>query len=190
MKKLFFFFCLLCSTILVNAQNKVNFKMQSDASFKSEDGKDYIVVPFEGKSSQELYSMVSINVTTQYVSAKNVLNAVENEVISINGVGEGKIEKEKKSNAHFKQRQPVSPENTSYSFTFQYVLNFRFKDGKIRIDAPVIIGYNDSKEINDPIVLWVKRKGVDKEKVYKEIESILNELCDKLISSNKVEEDW
>lgn len=26
MKKLFFFFCLLCSTILVNAQNKVIFK--------------------------------------------------------------------------------------------------------------------------------------------------------------------
>ncbi len=190
MKKLFFFFCLLCSTILVNAQNKVIFKMQSDASLKSEDGKDYIVVPFAGKSSQELFSMVNINVTTQYVSAKNVLSSVENEVISINGVGEGKIEKEKKTNAHFKQRQPVSPENTSYSFTFQYVLNFRFKDGKIRIDAPVIIGYSDSKEINDPIVLWVKRKGVDKEKVYKEIESILNELCDKLISAKKVEEDW
>ena len=28
------------------------------------------------------------------------------------------------------------------------------------------------------------------EKVYKEIESILNELCDKLISAKKVEEDW
>ena len=70
--------------------------MQSDASLKSEDGKDYIVVPFAGKSSQELFSMVNINVTTQYVSAKNVLNSVENEVISVNGREDGVVTKKTK----------------------------------------------------------------------------------------------
>lgn len=183
MKKLFFFLCLLCSTIFVNAQNQVNFKMQSDASFKSEDGRDFIVIPFEGKSVQDLYKMVNINVTTQYVSAKNVLNSVENEVISVNGIKDGVAIKKNKNekNSHFKQRKPV--ENTVYTFSFRYVLNFRFKDGKIRIDAPVVT------EIKDTNASGV-RKGIDDEDVYKEIESMLNRLCDKLISSNKVEEDW
>lgn len=185
MKKLFFFFCLLCSTILMNAQNKVNFKMQSESSFKSEDGKDFIVIPFEGKSSQELYKMVNINVTTQYVSAKNVLNSVENEVISVNGREDGVVTKKNKNKnekkSHFNQRKPV--EDTRYAFSFRYVLNFRFKDGKIRIDAPVVT------EIKDANASGV-RKGIDDEDVYKEIESMLNRLCDKLISSKKVEEDW
>lgn len=90
-----------------------------------------------------------------------------------------KNKNEKKS--HFNQRKPV--EDTRYAFSFRYVLNFRFKDGKIRIDAPVVT------EIKDANASGV-RKGIDDEDVYKEIESMLNRLCDKLISAKKVEEDW
>lgn len=151
MRKFIMLLSLLSFTILAVAQNQVNFKLQADASFKTEDGKNFIVIPFEGKTAQELYAIVKKNVTTTYYSAKNVLNTVENELISINGItSQGVIPYEIMSRTHA-GRTPVSnrkeaksnlsnkENNNCVYYPIQYVLTFRFKDGKIRIDAPEIL---------------------------------------------------
>ena len=196
MRKFILSLSFFCSTILTIAQNQVNFKMQSDATLKSEDGKDFIVIPFEGKSVQDLYTLVEMNVTTQYNSAKDVLSTVENEVISINGISEESISKGypksnsgngSKSRTHNK-RKPIG----YYSFTIQYVLNLRFKDGKIRVDAPTIIRFDDGTEGTTPLDTKINRaiyrNGIEINDIYEKIESRLNKICNDVISIKN--EDW
>ena len=68
------------------AQSTVNFKLQSDGTFKTVDGNDFVVIQQEGKSASELYNEVLQSVTLQYNSAKDVVSKVDNSVISINGI--------------------------------------------------------------------------------------------------------
>lgn len=185
MRKFILLLSLFCSTILAVAQNQVNFKMQADVSFKAEDGKDFMVIPFEGKTAQELYAIVKKNVTTTYYSAKNVLNTVENEMISVNGVGKiPQIESKKEmSKSHFNQRKSVA--SPYHSFSIEYILVFRFKDGKIRIDAPQIIDKN--LEITEAYN-WSEKNNVPREDINNKIELELNDLCNKMMSTQN--EDW
>lgn len=201
MRKFILLLSLFCSTILAVAQNQVNFKMQADGSLKSNDRKDFMVISFEGKTAQDLYTLVKTNVTTQYNSAKDVLSTVENEAISINGISKETISKGYRS--HFSQRSlsgntsksPAHNKRTpigEYDFTIQYVISFRFKDGKIRIDAPVIIRFNDDIEggptANSELNKLIRRQGIEMEQIYEAIESRLNKICNDVISLKN--EDW
>ncbi len=183
MRKLFILLCILLFNVSLQAQQLVNFKLQVDGTFKSEDNKDFIVIPVEGKSAQELYNMVKINVTSQFNSAKDVLSTVENEMISVNGISQNCISM-----------------NAFAVFSIQYVMSFRFKEGKIRVDAPVLSrlftsGYPD---IN-PISGWLTTQRVflkdgtpnpKKQKVIDGFENTVNSICNGLITTKIVDTDW
>lgn len=222
MRKFILLLSLFCSTILAVAQNQVNFKMQADASFKTEDGKSFIIIPFEGKTAQELYTIVKKNVTTTYFSAKNVLNTVENEMISVNGItSQGVIPYEIMSRTH-SVRTPVSNGKESKSnlsnednnnciyYPIQYILTFRFKDGKIRIDAPEVLRLfpaettsvrhlfsNNHKTETENIKDWLIKEGIftkkgipnpDRTITITGFENFLNKHCADLMSTQN--EDW
>ena len=62
----------------VNAQKTVDFKLQADGSFvNSSDGKNFVVIPFDGKTKDELYSETLVAVTKLYNSPKDVISKVE-----------------------------------------------------------------------------------------------------------------
>lgn len=105
------------------AQEQVEFKLQPNAIFVAPDGGTYAVVEYEGKTAEELYTMVKSNVMTLYKSPDKVMS--ENPHISI-------------SIRAYSDR--VGSKVVSFIprvFAGYYNLVFRFKDGKVRVDAPV-----------------------------------------------------
>lgn len=119
MKRLLFIFCVLFCVCDCFAQDYVSFILQRNGTFVNPEGGDYIVVEYEGKTASELYSMVKNNVMSFYKNPKEVMSENEPEMISIRG---------------FHDKAWYSG---AYFGAF-YNLSFRFKDGKIRIDRPVI----------------------------------------------------
>ena len=106
------------------AQENIEFKLQPNATFAAPDGTSYIVVEYEGKTAEELYSLVKSNAMTLYKNPDRVMS--ENPHISI---------------AIRAYSEMVGTKTVAFIprvFAGYYNLVFRFKDGKIRIDAPVI----------------------------------------------------
>lgn len=124
MKKLLTFVLLLVFIGVQAQEKKVEFKLQPTGSFLSEEGKDYIVIEFEGKSANDLYSMVRDNVMSQYNSPKEVMSESGGNVITIY--------------AHNKNIWIVKSLGAKGIYGGYYNLVFKFKDGKIRVDAPSI----------------------------------------------------
>ncbi|OAV69104.1 hypothetical protein Barb6_01999 [Bacteroidales bacterium Barb6] len=91
----------------------------------NDETKDYVVFEFDGLSKSELFQKAKVFVNKNYVSAKDVLNEVENENISVNGFSTEAIRL-----FDGKMGKLAPPFNLTYSF------NISFKEGKIRINAP------------------------------------------------------
>lgn len=125
MKKLLMVIACICGLALyASAQEQIEFKLQPDATFVAPDGGTYAVIEYEGKTAEELYSMVKSNVMTLYKSPDNVMSENPHISISIRAYSDG-----------------IGSKVVSFIprvFTGYYNLIFRFKDGKIRVDAPVI----------------------------------------------------
>ena len=85
--------------------------------------KNYIVLEFKGKSQQELYNAVNVYMHSLYVSPQDVVSAVSNEAITINGISESEI----------KLRKAKS------RYDIKYTISLAFKDGRIRVKAPYIV---------------------------------------------------
>lgn len=158
--------------------------MQPDASFLTEEGKDFVVIQQEGKSAQELYNQVLQAVTLQYNSAKDVISKVENSVISVNGIANN-----------------VSILSAMFGvkvfFSIQYVIQFQFKDGRIRVDAPRIARlFTDSSADISPIEGWLNAQKIfkngerNKEEVIAGFENTLNRILEELLYAKNNEEDW
>jgi len=83
--------------------------------------KDFVVIPFEGKTQKQLYDIFLSKITTLYVSAKDVVSKVEDNTINI----------------HAYTSKAVSF-SSSYYYTLSYNISFLFKDGKVRVNAMLI----------------------------------------------------
>lgn len=121
MKKLLFLIVALLS-IHCNAQ----FVLTSDGFKSQNDGKEFIVKQFPGKSASELYDAAA-NAVLVYGLANNPegkgSNAtnIEGEIITIFGTGSIQVRKLK-----------------VFDYTVRYNMVMRFRDGRIRFDAPII----------------------------------------------------
>ena len=124
MKKLVLLIAIMVATGVQAQVKKVEFKLQSTGAFLSENGENYVVVPFEGKSANELYSMVKGNVLSLYNDPKEVMSEIEGEAINIF--------------AFKKDMWVVKSLGATGVYGGKYKLVFRFKDGRIRVDAPSI----------------------------------------------------
>ena len=177
---------LLTMGMFMYAQSPVNFKLQSDGTFKTVDGNDFVVIQQKGKSASELYNEVLQSVTLQYNSAKDVVSKVDNSVISINGISSDCI-------------TLSGMLGVKVVFSIQYILQFQFKDEKIRVEAPVLSRlFSDKTPDIKPISGWLKVQNVfkkdkpnpKKQSTIDDFENTLNGLINRILMSKKVEEDW
>ena len=106
------------------SQKKVEFFLQSNGSFLTADDSDYVVVPFEGKTVSELYSMVKSNVMSLYRNPKEVMSEDENVAIKICAL----------KNLDWKEGYIYA----YYDYYGDCSFLFQFKDGKIKVDAPSV----------------------------------------------------
>lgn len=123
MKKLFSILFFLLSLVSVQAQELVQFKLTRYGTFVDADNKGFIVVPFKDKTASELYNMVKNNILSLYKDPKQVMSENDGQTITVRGIGA------------FVWKTVVFIPRT---FEGYYTIVFRFKDGKIRVDRPVV----------------------------------------------------
>ena len=124
MKKLISFAMLLMCLGIQAQEKKVEFKLQPTGAFLTEDGKDFAIVEFEGKSASELYSMVKSNAMSLYNDLDKVMSESDGNMVSMY--------------AYREDMCVVSSMGAKGIYGGHYKLVFRFKDGRIRVDAPSI----------------------------------------------------
>ena len=121
MKRFIVLFICVCSTIGLFSQNNVVFKLLSDGSFTSTQGSNYVVLNYTDKSALELYNMVRNNIFKLYKDPASVLLENPHSAIKVhNYIDLGKM----------------SVVLIPRALAGYVNLQFQFKDGKIRIDAP------------------------------------------------------
>lgn len=188
MKKLILLFVMCIVAWSVDAQI-VDFNLQSNGKFiNKSDKKNFVVIPFENKTSNELYNDVLKAITKIYNSPKDVISKVDGDIISINGISE---------NFTYLTGKVVFGIKTTVFFSIQYVLQFQFKDGKIRIDAPIIVRFfTDTNPDISPFSGWLSTQRIfnGENPVKKDIVNDFNNSMNKAINnilfeiSNK--EEW
>ena len=189
MRKLIFFATIILCYLTSVAQ--VNFKLQANGHFLTEDGADYVVVPFEGKSAHDIFTMLTSNVTSIYNDASKVMNTVEDNTVKIRGfAGSGNL----------------FPYITMFNFSVEghYQLEFKIRDGRVRISSPMVEdaatmtgGTNGPTPVSYGGMvqkhLFEKNGNIKKKKVndVASIEAYLNTIINRILAeSNTIEEDW
>lgn len=141
----------------------------------------YVVLDIPGKGQGELYKSILTYLNTVYNSPDNVLSVVDNEQIVVNGLAQNKI------------KDPHVP--------IYYSLDFRFKDGKVRVDMPFIdmvrrIGDGKSlfitlerKSLLGVYGIWTKGK-LRFPEAKASLEHFFNDYIDNIVSAAKTKDDW
>lgn len=186
MKKYFVIALALMLTIGANAQTKndsINFKSNEKGFFKTESGTNYYVIPVAGKSAHDLYNDLLCRVARIFKSPENVTEKmVEDRAIIVNAQVNELVE------AYGGVRE---------WFDFFYRFEFNFKDGKIRVNAPDIIGgrirmgartLQHASFFPDNFVLTQLIKD-DATKV-PIVENYLNEILTYIVYGNPEDENW
>lgn len=175
MKKLILLAIAALFSIAVNAQSK--FELMPTGGFVNEENKDndYVTFDFEGSTKEQIYSRALVAISSMYVSPKDVLSTVENEIISINGVGKeailGRIM------------------GMKFGYNISYTMTLKFKDGKLRIDAPSINSITHPNPSADRPVIYVpqnifnKKGEVKNEETKASIEGFFNSLINQITSA-------
>lgn len=115
------FFLFVIMALCVNAQT---FELTAHGFVDSLNMQnDYIVVPFEGSSQTEIYNLALSAVGKHFVSPKDRISKVEYSQINLNGI-----------------IPAVTYENWmgKLYYDLNYNLIFEFKDGKMKINSPII----------------------------------------------------
>lgn len=190
MKRFFLSIVVFFTVGSLMAQNTVNFKLTPMGTFVAEDGQSYKIIEINGKSATELYSMIKTNATKIYKSPKDVLSENEPITLSIRALTE--IYNGYKLPGGF------------ITYNAFYNLLFHFKDGRIKVDAPIIdqrldvvaTGAALGKSFKSYVDDWFDKKGQPKSKHVDEvnrIELIFNTIINDLLGNPKTakdEEDW
>ena len=113
----------LFATFVTYGQNLEPFKIQRDGIFLTEEGKNFQVVEFEGKTAQELYDMVLLNAKRMFIPPKDEIS--ENEAVNISIGWLFEIPR-----GVFK----LFEDYHTWEVRCYYTLTF--KDGRIKVEAP------------------------------------------------------
>lgn len=183
---------LLCTLCMIWGSEEVmgqTFRLQPDATYLSEEGKDFIVVDYPGKSAQDLYQQVLGNVTLTYNSPKDVVSTQQDKIISVNGLA--------------KDFGYIGTVNGRYYYNMMYVISFQFKDEKVRINAPSISTfYFERVGAIEDLPRWLRKQDVfDKKgtratkgkglRVLESFEDAVNNIISALLSTpQRTQDDW
>lgn len=190
MRKIIFLLVMLIASITSHAQFKA-----SPNGIVSEDGKGYYVVELEGLSAEELYNRVEKFIISNYRNPNAVASKQPSEMINLHSYSE---------NA-FPIRTILGMKH--YANVDMNIV-FRFKDGKVRIDAPSInnmpchtlensdgVVFCGTKFFTDNTVYLYDKKGKAKNK---KVIELLNSwltlqityIIESIKESKSVEDDW
>ena len=183
MKKILFA-AMLFVTMGLNAQSLVYFKLSENGLFVAEDGKDFYVVPFEGKTAHQIFQQLSVNVSALYKNPSKVMSVVDDASITIRAYDDG-ITYTKDLIQKF------------YCGGY-YNLNFQIKDGRVKVSAPIIDDKLDSNSGSVYFISTAKKWFKDGEVKSKSLAQVeyteknINKIINDILGSTKSqsEEDW
>ena len=107
-----------------------------DKGFLTRDGKDFAVIHIEGFSQKELFQKMMLGLNDIYMDVDKVVTKIEYDAITVNAYNE-----------FSKYGDPFTFKGTNKRMDgFNYRFSFKFKEGKLRIDSPIIttITYHNS----------------------------------------------
>lgn len=159
MKKIGLLFYLMLCFVGLNAQTNIKLELNDSCDFVSTDGKTYIIVEYPGKTAHEIYDGIYTNIVKIYNDAKDVTNSVPDKAISVRAFSKRLINycwwKEPKKFTIGKAAlayvtagvslavdavKAGNLSNGDYSMAGFYKLNIEIKNGKAKIDTPIIDG--------------------------------------------------
>lgn len=178
---------MLALPMLAMAQDLVHFVLMPDGTYQTEDGKDFAVVPFEGKTAHQIYQELATNVGSTYNDPSKVMSGVEDASIKIRAF----------SDFLWFNRVLGIP----HGWEGYYQLEFRIKDGRVRVSAPIVEDIAMDTQpykkttYGDKVKGWFKN-GVVKEgdkKKYDEIVAHMNGIINRILHTSTVQDaqdDW
>lgn len=217
-KKLLLSFVVSLACFSVNAQD-IKLAINDSCEFVSNDGKDYVVIEYPGKTAHEIFEGIQTNVVKYFNDAKNVTNSVPDKAISIRAFSDNLIEfcwwKEPKKftlgkaalayvTAGISLAVDAAKTGSLYNSDFKiagfYKLNIEIKDGKAKIDMPIMDGvysmvdilgnktvtksdlsFKDAVKINKDVAKATRDSKKEKaEEANKKKEKYLNEAIDRM----------
>lgn len=129
----------------IDAQNveQSNFTI-GENGFKSGE-QSYYVKLYPGMNKQTLYQNYLATIVSQFLSSDNYkINKIENGAIYIENTAPIDL--------------PLITSATEVTFSMHYSLRFDFKDGKVKISAPVLF---DNKLISPKMTVWINNNNAD-----------------------------
>lgn len=177
--------------VQANAQAEfTGFTITTDGYYRAPDGKDYIIYPFDGKSANEIYSLICSNVAKVYNSPQRVMSTVENTSVAIHAFADDILYQK-------------SYLGLKFFYEGTYNLLIEIKDGRVKVNAPSFgmqtgqsETINRTKTAEKILSDFFDKKGRLKEnrtiwKPYAEqrINSIYKTLLG-IDSTNKTDNDW
>lgn len=120
MKKIFILALALSLSMTNDCRaQKIDFRLFDNTALSDSTRLDHIVIDYEGRSAHDLYSDY-LSVVNSISTSANSVQVVEDKSITLYN-----------HCSHFNQYG-----GNDYYFTFDYRLQFQFKDGKVKVCAP------------------------------------------------------
>lgn len=175
----------------------VCFELQPDGTFKMPNGDDFVIMHFNGKSATELYQMFYGAVNKGFQTEHRITRQIENTSLTVEGITDTL------------SLRGAGTVVVKHSFQIM----FHFKDGRVKIDAPVltkayasmkIMGRSDHfyeqdssfKEWTQNGSVFLKfRDGIPSKEKYMRNWRVINSKTNELINCvlrqlDKASEDW
>lgn len=178
--------------MLASAQELANFILMPDGTYQTEDGKDFVVIPFEGKTAHQIYQELASNVGSTFNDPSKVMSGVDDASIKIRAYSDNLVMAKPFG---FVKDQPYGG---------HYQLEFKIRDGRVRVSAPIVeedveyISY-DHKRYDGTFSKLVSKyfkNGVLQEKKKKNYDAMvarMNSIINRILYTSTVQdanEDW
>lgn len=198
MKKFIITLCLFCGFSYLNASSQTYFTLTPEG-FKANDDKDYIVITVDNQSSNDLLTSVKNSI-------QNIL-PVDNDnswIVNQNQI----LISSYKLNLFRMNAAPL----TQYVMDLDYTIKFTFKDGRYKIDAPIIknigvhrfmlsrmVVYANPKDYKNfkkkQFIFDYNNRSISNEEAKNAIEKYINTILNQIINSAASkspdnDEDW
>ena len=157
-----------------------------DGSFLGRTGNySYVIVPIEGNNQKDLYHKMILGLNNVYMDVDKVVSKIEPDAITINAY-------------HTTDKSPnciFIIDRTAYKLEgFKYRFSFKFKDGKVRIDSPIVttVDYSPMLDKNRKLQGEFQRiEGLHSQlsNLYISVNDIISKILLSSYNSNK-DDDW
>jgi len=178
----FFSFLVLAVTVCSSAFGQsadILFEYHKDGHFFAMDGKSYVVREYEGLSAHELYSIVLANFDVLSKEDDTLIKNEDDKTLSMN------------LSRRYLCKLRTEP------IVVDIVLEFQFKDGRMRIMAPDITRFYNlsllsmNRSFNDIIRILDRRDVFDKDDdSYKIFNGAVSEIIEEMVASAPETDEW